>query len=70
MSTNKKNVMDQLIEMINYMLKEDPCMEIMTYNLWNADSSETEPPITYPDEVPDAEAGRAPYFQPIKDKIN
>jgi hypothetical protein len=62
--------MDQLIEVINYMLKEDLCMEIMTYDLWNADSSKTEPPIAYPDEVPDTEAGRAPYFQPIKDKIN
>jgi hypothetical protein len=68
MSTNKKNAMNQMIEVINYMLKEDPCMEITTYDLWNADSSET--PIAYPDEVPDTEAGRAPYFQPIKDKIN
>ncbi len=66
--TNKKNAMDQLIEVIDYMLKEDPCMEITVYDLWNADSSKT--PIAYPDEVPDTEAGRAPYFQPIKDKIN
>jgi hypothetical protein len=68
MLTNKKNAMNQMIEVINYMLKEDPCKEIMTYDLWNADSSKTT--ITYPDEVPDMEAGRAPYFQPIKDKIN
>jgi hypothetical protein len=67
MLTNKKNAMDQLIEVTNYMLKEDLCMEITAYHLWNADSSET--PIAYPEEVPHTEAGRAPYFQPIKDKI-
>jgi hypothetical protein len=68
MSTNKKNAMNQLMEVVDHMLKEDPCIEIMTYDLWNVDSSETN--ITYPDEVPDTEAGRAPYFQLIKDKIN
>jgi hypothetical protein len=68
MSTNKKNAMNQLMEVVNHMLKEDPCMEITTYDLWNADSSKT--PITHTDEVPDTEAGRAPYFQLIKDKIS
>jgi hypothetical protein len=41
MLTNKKNAMDQLIEVTNYMLKEDLCMEIMAYDLWNVDSSQT-----------------------------
>jgi hypothetical protein len=33
MLTNKKNAMDQLIEVTNYMLKEDLCMEITAYDL-------------------------------------
>jgi hypothetical protein len=41
MLTNKKNAMNQLIEVVNYMLKEDLCMEIMAYDLWNGDSNET-----------------------------